>query len=55
MERMGLGVHKMLNRLLVVCLGNICRSPALEVVLKTMIKKKGLEDLVWVESRGLSE
>ena len=55
MERMGLGVHKMLNRLLVVCLGNICRSPALEVVLKTMIKKKGLEDRVWVESRGLSE
>ena len=26
-----------------VCLGNICRSPMAEFVLKDMIKKQGLE------------
>ena len=58
MERMDLGVQAMLNKtikILVVCLGNICRSPALETVLQALIQEKGLEKRIYVESRGLSQ
>ena len=55
MERMDLGVLQMSNnRILVVCLGNICRSPAFEIILKDVLKKKRYENVV-VESRGLSQ
>ena len=30
-------------KVMFVCLGNICRSPMAEFVLKDMVKKKGLE------------
>ncbi len=30
-------------KVMFVCLGNICRSPMAEFVLKDMIKKQGLE------------
>lgn len=39
---------------LFVCLGNICRSPAAEGMLKKMAKEAGVEDLI-VESRGLGD
>lgn len=42
-------------KILVVCLGNICRSPALETVLHALIKEKGWEKRIHVESRGLSQ
>lgn len=39
-------------RICVVCLGNICRSPIAEVVLKDRLRKAGLDELVVVDSAG---
>jgi protein-tyrosine phosphatase len=39
-------------RLLFVCLGNICRSPAAEGVLKKMISDAGLQHQVEIDSAG---
>lgn len=41
-------------RVLFVCLGNICRSPMAEFVLKDMVKRRGLEDKFWIESAATS-
>ncbi|SCD20654.1 Low molecular weight phosphatase family [Proteiniphilum saccharofermentans] len=41
-------------RLLFVCLGNICRSPAAEGIMATVVEKNGLQDLVEVDSAGTS-
>ena len=30
-------------KIMFVCLGNICRSPMAEFILKDMVKKQGLE------------
>ena len=35
-----------------VCLGNICRSPMAEYVMKDLIEKAGLSEKISVESRG---
>ena len=32
-----------MHKILFVCLGNICRSPMAEMILKYMVKKRGLE------------
>ena len=40
--------------LLFVCLGNICRSPAAEGIVKKMIKDEGLDNRYFVESAGTS-
>lgn len=39
-------------RVLVVCLGNICRSPTAEVVLRQRLARAGLADQVEVDSAG---
>lgn len=39
-------------RILFVCLGNICRSPAAEIVCRAALKKAGLADRVQVDSCG---
>lgn len=39
-------------RLLFVCLGNICRSPAAEGVMRSLIEAKGFADRVQVRSAG---
>lgn len=39
---------------LFVCLGNICRSPALEETLRSFVEKKGLSDQIRVDSCGLN-
>jgi protein-tyrosine phosphatase len=39
-------------RLLFVCLGNICRSPTAEGVLRHLLAERGLEDQVEVDSAG---
>ena len=39
--------------ILFVCLGNTCRSPLAEALLKDKIKKKGLEKKIKCDSRGL--
>ncbi|WP_395744285.1 low molecular weight protein-tyrosine-phosphatase [Prosthecobacter sp.] len=39
-------------RLLFVCLGNICRSPAAEGVMRSLIEAKGFTDRVHIRSAG---
>ncbi|WP_352422441.1 low molecular weight protein-tyrosine-phosphatase [Proteiniphilum sp.] len=41
-------------RLLFVCLGNICRSPAAEGIMATVVKKHDLQDIIEVDSAGTS-
>ena len=40
-------------RLLFVCLGNICRSPSAEAVMKKLVKDAGLEKQVEIDSAGI--
>lgn len=40
-------------RILFVCLGNICRSPAAHGIMETMIKDKNLSDRFEIDSAGL--
>ena len=42
----------MIKKILFVCLGNICRSPAAEGIFKRKIKDRGLENLFLVDSAG---
>jgi protein-tyrosine phosphatase len=42
-------------RITAVCLGNICRSPMAEVVLRDRVRAAGLEDLVVVDSAGTGD
>lgn len=42
------------TRLLFVCLGNICRSPAAEGIMQTLVDKNGLQDIIEVDSAGTS-
>jgi len=40
-------------KLLFVCLGNICRSPAAEGIMQKLLKEAGLENRVETDSAGL--
>ncbi|MFI3305914.1 MAG: low molecular weight protein-tyrosine-phosphatase [Rikenellaceae bacterium] len=40
------------QRILFVCLGNICRSPAAEGVLRTIAEQEGIEHLFEIDSAG---
>ncbi len=40
------------TRLLFVCLGNICRSPTAEGVMRMLVEREGLQTCVHVESAG---
>ena len=42
----------MVKKVLFVCLGNICRSPAAEAIFKQKIKDRDLENLFFVDSAG---
>ena len=42
----------MVKKILFVCLGNICRSPAAEAIFKQKIKDRDLESLFIVDSAG---
>ena len=41
-------------KVLFVCLGNICRSPMAEFVLKDLVKKKNIDNNFLIESAGTS-
>jgi protein-tyrosine phosphatase len=38
-----------------VCLGNICRSPTAEAVMRGLVREAGLEDRIEVESAGMGD
>ena len=42
----------MKKRILFVCLGNICRSPAAEEILRQTARRNGAEELLTVDSAG---
>lgn len=42
----------MISSILVVCMGNICRSPTAEAVLRHKLRDAGLHDAVKVDSAG---
>lgn len=44
----------MLTRVLFVCLGNICRSPMAEYVLRDLVQKAHLGGMITVDSAGTS-
>lgn len=39
-------------RILMVCMGNICRSPLAEVIVRAAVAKAGFSDLVEIDSAG---
>ena len=40
-------------KILFVCLGNICRSPSAEAVMKKLVKDAGMEDRFLIDSAGI--
>ncbi len=42
-------------KVLMVCLGNICRSPTAEAVLRSQVQAAGLADYIIVDSAGTSD
>ena len=43
-----------MKRILFVCLGNICRSPMAEFVMKDLVEKTGLQGQFYIESAATS-
>lgn len=43
-----------MKRLIFVCLGNICRSPMAEMMMKKLVSDRGLDDQIQVLSRSTS-
>ena len=43
---------KKITRILFVCLGNICRSPAAEAMLRCIAEREGISDLLFIDSAG---
>lgn len=41
-------------KILFICLGNICRSPSAEAVMKAVVEKAGLSDTISIDSAGIS-
>ena len=45
-------ICSMKQRIIFVCLGNICRSPAAEAMLRVLVDREGLSDMVEIDSAG---
>lgn len=43
------------THVLFVCLGNICRSPTAEGVFRNLVKKRGLESQITIDSAGTGD
>jgi protein-tyrosine phosphatase len=43
------------TRILFVCMGNICRSPTAEAVMRSLVREAGLEDEIELESAGIGD
>ncbi|HVO72736.1 MAG TPA: low molecular weight protein-tyrosine-phosphatase [Ignavibacteriaceae bacterium] len=41
-----------MKKILFVCLGNICRSPAAEGIMRHLVEKEGLQEKILVDSAG---
>lgn len=39
-------------KIIFVCLGNICRSPSAEAVMKSLVEREGLSDMIEIDSAG---
>ena len=42
-----------MKKVLFICLGNICRSPAAEGIMKSLLRKRNLSDRFTVDSAGM--
>ena len=42
----------MKQRILFVCLGNICRSPAAEAMMQSLVDRAGLQNQIYLDSAG---
>ena len=42
-----------MKRILFVCLGNICRSSSAEEIMRTLVKRAGLQQEIDVDSAGI--
>lgn len=42
-------------KIMFVCLGNICRSPMAEMIMKELVREKGLEHHIVIASAGISD
>lgn len=42
-------------RVLFVCLGNICRSPTAEAVMRGLVEERGLSDTIEIDSAGTGD
>ena len=44
---------KQRHRILFICMGNICRSPAAEWIMKHKVQEQGLEQFFFIDSAGI--
>ena len=42
-----------MKKILFICLGNICRSPAADGIMKHLVAERGLEDEFLIDSAGI--
>lgn len=45
-------IKRIMKKVVFVCLGNICRSPSAETVMKKLVEESGLKDKIFVDSAG---